>query len=77
MERINYKIFNIITANTNSTLTINSIENIKNALLELEKTVFLHIPQGITVEYNTSKENLINWLDEMEFTVLNYKDCDC
>lgn len=67
----------MIISDTNYGLTIHNIDKVKIALEALDKTICLHIPQGITNEYDKSRDLLINLLEEAEFTISTYKTYNC
>ncbi len=52
--------------------TLNLSDEIKNKLNELSFLLNSTVNQGLSNEFNIKKEELINWIEEIEFTILNY-----
>ena len=63
----------IDTRNLNYQETISQIEELKNLIAKLEKNVSLQLPQGVTNEFISTKNSFINWVEEVEFTLDDYK----
>jgi hypothetical protein len=64
----------MIVANTNYTDTLLKIEELKSLIIELEKNIYNQIPQGITKEFDESKKDFLNWIEEIEFTLIEFND---
>ena len=62
----------MITANTNYNDTLMKLEQIKCLTEEVENTIKNQIPQGITNEFAKLKSSLVNWIEEIEVTLIEY-----
>lgn len=63
----------IDTRNQNYSETLSQIEELQDLVDRLEKNISLQLPQGISNEFSSTKEVFINWVEEAEFTLQNYK----
>ena len=59
----------MITAEINYNNTLIKIEELKHSLTEVQKSIENQIPQGITDNFEKSKLNLLNWVDEIDITL--------
>lgn len=57
----------------NYTKTLDKCEEIKVKLNELTELLKFTANQGITNKFNTKKEDLKNWIEEIEFSINNYE----
>lgn len=62
------------TADNNYSDTLLKIEKIKYLISELEQKVYSQIPQGIVNKFDESKKSLLNWIEEIEFTINDYQN---
>ena len=53
--------------------TILQIEELESLITKLEKNISLQLPQGITNKFLATKNKFLNWVEEVEFTLENYK----
>ncbi|MDP1760527.1 MAG: hypothetical protein Q8L01_03755 [Candidatus Woesebacteria bacterium] len=63
----------INASNPNYQETISQIDELKFLIEKLENNVSLQLPQGVTNEFISAKNNFLNWVEEVEFTLGNYK----
>lgn len=63
----------IDTSNPNYSETISQIDELESLITKIEKNVSLQLPQGITNEFISTKNSFFNWVEEVEFTLENYK----
>lgn len=63
----------IDTRNQNYSETLSQIAELHDLVSVLEKNVSLQLPQGITNEFSSSKNKFMNWVEEAEFVLQNYK----
>lgn len=63
----------INASNLNYQETISQIDELKSLIEKLEKNVSSQLPQGITNEFISTKNDFLNWVEEVEFTLDNYK----
>lgn len=59
--------------NPNYSETISQIGELKFLIEKLEKNVSLQLPQGVANEFISTKNNFVNWVEEVEFTLDDYK----
>ena len=52
--------------------TLLQIGELRSIIERLEANFNSQIPQGITNEFLIAKDMFLNWVDEAEFTILNY-----
>ena len=64
----------IDASNPNYLETVLKIEELRSLLEKLEKNILLQIPQGITDEFIATKDKLLGWIDEIEFTIEDYQN---
>jgi hypothetical protein len=64
----------MIVANTNYTNSLVKIEELKTLILELEKDIYNQIPQGTMIEYEKSKSNFLNSLQEAEIILTEFNN---
>ena len=62
----------MITAEINYNNTLIKIEELKHSLNEVQKSIENQIPQGITDNFEKSKLNLLNWVDEIDITLNDF-----
>jgi hypothetical protein len=63
----------MIIANTNYNDTLMRLEQLKCLIEEVEDSIENQIPQGITNEFAKSKSLLVNWIEEIEVTLMEYQ----
>lgn len=59
----------MVTADINYSNTLIKIDELKHSLNEVQKSINNQIPQGITDNFDKSKHELLNWIDEIEITL--------
>lgn len=57
----------------NYTKTLDKCEEMKGKLNELSEFLNSVVNQEIAKKFNSKKEDLINWIEEIEFTINNYE----
>ncbi len=62
----------MVVANTNYTDSLLKIEQIKTLILEFQQNIYNQIPNGITDNFDISKSELFNNLEEIEFTLIEF-----
>mgnify|MGYP001588032693 CR=1 FL=1 len=63
----------IDASNPNYSETLSLIDELKSLLEKLEKNVLFQVPQGVSDEFISTKNSFLNWVEEVEFTIENYK----
>ena len=63
----------IDASNPNYSETLSQIGELKDLIEELEGKFLWQIPHGITNELTFAKKGFLNWVEEAEFTLENYK----
>ena len=63
----------IDTRDQNYSETLSQITELHDLIGVLEKNVSLQLPQGIANELISSKDEFMNWVEEAEFVLQNYK----
>ena len=53
--------------------TLAQIEELRCLIEKLERNVSSQLPQNITDKFLTTKNKFFNWVEEVEFTIENYK----
>ncbi len=51
---------------------LNVSEELKIKLEEYSKLLYSNINSGLSLEYERTKTDMINWIEEIEFTIQNY-----
>ena len=64
----------IDASNPNYSETLFQIGELKSLIEELEEKLLSQIPQGITNEFISTKNEFLNWVDEIEFTIADYQN---
>ncbi|HQG38164.1 MAG TPA: hypothetical protein PLK15_03470 [Chitinophagales bacterium] len=64
----------MIIANTNYTNTLQKIEQLKLSINNVQKNIENQIPQELTIEFEKSKLAFLNWVDEVEVTLNEFKN---
>lgn len=59
--------------NPNYADTLLQIDELKSSIEKLEKNLYFQIPQGLNDKFASSKNTLLNWVEEIEFTLEDYK----
>lgn len=62
----------IDASNPNYTETFRQIDDLRFTMEKIEKLFYLQIPQGLKSEFDLSKNTLLHWLEEIEFTLQDY-----
>ncbi len=57
----------------NYTETLSQIGELCELIEKLEKKFYLQLPQEISNKATSTKDVFINWIEEAEFTLQNYK----
>jgi hypothetical protein len=63
----------IDASNQNYSETLSQISELYDLVDEFEKKFYSQLPQGISNEITSTKEAFLNWIEEAEFTLQNYK----
>ena len=63
----------IDTRNQNYSETLSQIGELYELIDKLEKNFYSQLPQGISNEVTSAKEAYIDWIEEAEFTLQDYK----
>ncbi|MEK7655063.1 MAG: hypothetical protein AAB386_00045 [Patescibacteria group bacterium] len=63
----------IDTRNQNYSETLSQIAELQDLVGRLEKNISLQLPQGVANELVSAKDKFINWVEEAEFILQNYK----
>ncbi len=63
----------IDTRNQNYSETLSQIAELQDLVDRLEKNISLQLPQGVANELVSAKDKFINWVEEAEFILQNYK----
>lgn len=58
--------------NMNSPKTLDKCEEARQILNELSELLYSNVGQGLSREFNLKKDDIINWIDEIEFEITNY-----
>jgi len=66
----------IDASNPNYSETLSKIGELKDLIDYLEVKFLQQVPQGITNELTLVKNDFLNWIEEAEFTLENYKKYD-
>ena len=66
----------IDSSNPNYSETLSKIGELKDLIDYLEVKFLQQVPQGITNELTLVKNDFLNWIEEAEFTLENYKKYD-
>lgn len=61
-----------MNADYNKTLSLS--EEVKDKLHQLSVVLNSSVNQGLKNEYDKKKNELINWIEEIEFTINNYSN---
>ena len=52
--------------------TLDKCDEVKEKLNELSELLYLNVCQELSNKYELKKEDLINWIEEIEFEITNY-----
>ena len=63
----------IDTRNQNYSETLSQMAELQDLISALEKNISLQLPLGVTDKFISSKEKFMNWVEEAEFVLQNYK----
>ena len=63
----------IENSNLNYSETLCQIDELKSLIEKLEENLLYQVQQDIIDEFRATKNNFLNWVEEAEFTVENYK----
>lgn len=66
----------MVIADKNYNNTLIKIEELKRSLNEVQKSIENQIPQGITNNFTKSKLELLNWINEVEICLIEFKNND-
>ena len=61
------------TNNQNYSETLSQIGELYELIDKLEKKFYSQLPQGVSNEITSSKDVFLNWIQEAEFNLQNYK----
>jgi hypothetical protein len=64
----------MIVVDTNYNDTLHKIEQLKLSLNDVQRSLINQIPQGITNEFEKSKSTILNWVEEIEITLNEFKN---
>ena len=63
----------IDASNLNYSETLSQIGELYELIEKLEKNFYSQLPQGVSNKLTSAKDAFINWVEEAEFTLQNYK----
>ncbi|PIR46808.1 MAG: hypothetical protein COV07_02395 [Candidatus Vogelbacteria bacterium CG10_big_fil_rev_8_21_14_0_10_45_14] len=63
----------IDTRNQNYSETLLQIAKLQDLVDMLEKNIFSQLPQGVANKFISTKDKFINWVEEAEFILQDYK----
>lgn len=63
----------IDASNPNYSETLSKIEELKDLIEELEEKFSRQVPQGITNKLTLAKKDFLNWIEEAEFTLEEFR----
>lgn len=67
----------IDASNPSYSETFRQIDEIRMSLKDLEKILYFQIPQGLKAEFDSSRDSLVHWIEEIEFTLQDYSQSQC
>ena len=59
--------------NTDYPKTLDKCEEVKEKLNELSELLFSNVNQELSNKFNLKKDDIINWIEEVEFEITNYE----
>ncbi len=62
----------MITTNTDYLDTLEKIDALKKTIQDIDNNIYSQIPQGIVNEFDKSKDIFLNWIEEIEITLIEY-----
>ncbi len=66
----------MIIANTNYNDTLFKIEQLKSSIIVVQRSIENQIPQGITSKFEKTKSEFMNWVEEIEITLNEFKNTE-
>lgn len=63
----------IVREDQNYEKTLSQLGALQDLLDELEKNILVQLPSGIADGFISSKSTLLDWVEEAEFTLQDYK----
>lgn len=58
--------------NPNYTETLLQIDELKSSIEKIENNLSMQIPQGLHKKFTATKNNFLNWIEEIECTIQDY-----
>ncbi len=62
----------IDASNPNYSETLQQIDELRSSVEEIERNLQMQVSQGLYEKFVSSKNVLMNWIDEIEFTIADY-----
>jgi hypothetical protein len=62
----------IDASNPNYSETFRQIDELRSSMKKLDKNLFFQIPQGLKAEFDSSRDSLSHWIEEIESTLQVY-----
>lgn len=53
--------------------TLDKCEEVKSILNALSELLFSNVNQELSNKFNSKKDDIVNWIEEIEFEVTNYE----
>lgn len=66
----------MIIANTDYTDTLVKIESLKSIINDIQECIKNQIPQGITNNFDQKKDSFMNWIEETEVMLNQFKNAE-
>ena len=63
----------INASNQNYSEILSQIAELQDLIVGLDKNISTQLPQGISNKFTSTKDAFMNWVEEAEFTLQNYK----
>jgi hypothetical protein len=60
--------------NFNYLETLKLLDSLRNQLERIEKNLHFQIPQGLLHKYDESKDDFLNWVEEIEVLLIEYDE---
>ncbi len=62
----------IDASNPNYSETLQQIDELRSSVEEIERNLQMQVSQGLYEKFVSSRNVLMNWIDEIEFTIADY-----
>lgn len=59
--------------NINYPKTLEKCEEVKLKLEELSNILYYNVSQELSISYENKKNDIVNWIEEIEFEITNYE----